>query len=42
MQQVTLSNWAAGGASSFALNSGVSLFANYKKRLQSLGHPTEH
>lgn len=31
IQQVTLSNWAAGGASSFALNSGVSLFANYKK-----------
>lgn len=31
IQQVTLSNWAAGGASSFALNSGFSLFANYKK-----------
>jgi hypothetical protein len=31
IQQVTLSNWAAGGASSFALNSGVTLFANYKK-----------
>ncbi|MDN3205493.1 DUF3078 domain-containing protein [Algoriphagus sediminis] len=31
IQQVTLSNWAAGGASSFALNSGLSLFANYKK-----------
>lgn len=31
VQQVTLSNWAAGGTSSFALNSGVSLFANYKK-----------
>lgn len=31
IQQVTLSNWAAGGTSSFALNSGVSLFANYKK-----------
>jgi hypothetical protein len=31
IQQVTLSNWAAGGASSFALNSGVSLFANFKK-----------
>jgi hypothetical protein len=31
IQQVTLSNWAAGGASSFALNSGVVLFANYKK-----------
>ncbi|TDQ16291.1 DUF3078 family protein [Algoriphagus boseongensis] len=31
IQQVTLSNWAAGGASSFALNSGVTVFANYKK-----------
>jgi hypothetical protein len=31
IQQVILSNWAAGGASSFALNSGVTLFANYKK-----------
>lgn len=31
IQQVTLSNWAAGGASSFALNSGVALYANYKK-----------
>ncbi|MBN3582638.1 DUF3078 domain-containing protein [Algoriphagus aestuarii] len=31
IQQVTLSNWAAGGSSSFALNSGVSVFANYKK-----------
>lgn len=31
IQQVTLSNWAAGGSSSFALNSGVTLFANYKK-----------
>lgn len=31
IQQVTLSNWAAGGASSFALNSGFSVFANYKK-----------
>ncbi|MDF2157563.1 DUF3078 domain-containing protein [Algoriphagus sp. CAU 1675] len=31
IQQVTLSNWAAGGASSFALTTGVSLFANYKK-----------
>ncbi|GAA0879013.1 DUF3078 domain-containing protein [Algoriphagus jejuensis] len=31
IQQVALSNWAAGGSSSFALNSGVSLFANYKK-----------
>jgi len=31
IQQVTLSNWAAGGSSSFALNSGVTLSANYKK-----------
>ncbi|MFC4871411.1 DUF3078 domain-containing protein [Negadavirga shengliensis] len=31
LQQVSLSNWAAGGASSFALNSGLQLFANYKK-----------
>lgn len=31
IQQVTLSNWAAGGSSTFALNSGISLFANYKK-----------
>ncbi|WP_215226070.1 DUF3078 domain-containing protein [Echinicola shivajiensis] len=31
IQQVSLSNWAAGGASSFALNTGVNLFANYKK-----------
>lgn len=31
VQQVTLSNWAAGGASTFALNSGLALFANYKK-----------
>lgn len=31
IQQVTLSNWAAGGASTFALNTGISLFANYKK-----------
>ena len=31
IQQVTLSNWAAGGSSSFALNSGVSVYANYKK-----------
>lgn len=29
--QSTLSNWAAGGTSSFALNTGVSLYANYKK-----------
>jgi hypothetical protein len=31
IQQVTLSNWSAGGTGSFALNSGFSLFANYKK-----------
>lgn len=31
IQQVTLSNWAAGGSSSLALNSGLSVFANYKK-----------
>lgn len=31
VQQVSLSNWAGGGASSFALNTGVNLFANYKK-----------
>lgn len=31
IQQVTLSNWAAGGSSTFALNSGLSLFANFKK-----------
>jgi len=31
IQQVTLSNWSAGGSGSFALNSGVSLFANFKK-----------
>jgi hypothetical protein len=31
IQQVTLSNWAAGGTGSFALNSGVALFANLKK-----------
>ncbi|RAI88029.1 DUF3078 domain-containing protein [Algoriphagus yeomjeoni] len=31
IQQVTLSNWAAGGASTFAMNSGLTLFANYKK-----------
>ena len=31
IQQVTLSNWAAGGASTFALNSGLTLYANYKK-----------
>ncbi|MEP0713683.1 DUF3078 domain-containing protein [Algoriphagus sp.] len=31
IQQVTLSNWAAGGSSTFAMNSGLTLFANYKK-----------
>lgn len=31
IQQVTLSNWAAGGSSTFAFNTGMSLFANYKK-----------
>ncbi|MFM7629492.1 MAG: DUF3078 domain-containing protein [Algoriphagus sp.] len=30
-QQVTLSNWAAGGSGSFALNTGVNLYANFKK-----------
>lgn len=31
VQQVTLSNWAAGGTGSFALNTGTTLFANFKK-----------
>ena len=31
VQQVSLSNWAAGGSSSFALNTSINLFANYKK-----------
>ena len=31
IQQVSLTNWAAGGASSFALNTGINLFANYNK-----------
>jgi hypothetical protein len=31
IQQVSLSNWNAGGASSMALNTGLNLFANYKK-----------
>ncbi|GAB3648749.1 DUF3078 domain-containing protein [Echinicola sediminis] len=31
IQQVSLANWAAGGASSFSLNTGINLFANYKK-----------
>lgn len=33
LQQVSLSNWAAGGASSFALNTGLQIFANYKKKI---------
>jgi len=31
IQQVSLSNWAGGGVSSLALNTGVTLFANYAK-----------
>ncbi|WP_154857025.1 DUF3078 domain-containing protein [Cyclobacterium xiamenense] len=31
MQQVSLSNWSAGGASSFAFTTGLQLFASYKK-----------
>lgn len=31
IQQVSLSNWNAGGASNLALNTGANLFANYKK-----------
>lgn len=31
IQQVSLANWNAGGASSMALNTGLNLFANYKK-----------
>ncbi len=31
LQQVTLTNWAAGGTGSFAINTGMTLFANYKK-----------
>jgi hypothetical protein len=31
IQQVSLSNWNAGGASSLALNTGLMLFGNYKK-----------
>lgn len=31
VQQVSVSNWAAGGASSFALNTGINLFANYNR-----------
>lgn len=31
IQQVSLSNWNAGGASNLALNTGAALFASYKK-----------
>jgi len=31
IQQVSLNNWAAGGQSSLALNTGITLFANFKK-----------
>jgi hypothetical protein len=31
IQQVSLSNWNAGGASNMALNTGLNMFANYKK-----------
>ncbi|MFN3802816.1 DUF3078 domain-containing protein [Belliella pelovolcani] len=31
IQQVSLSNWSAGGASNMALNTGLNLFANFKK-----------
>ncbi|WP_143962197.1 DUF3078 domain-containing protein [Litoribacter populi] len=31
VQQVSLTNWAAGGQSSLALNTGLTLFANYEK-----------
>ena len=31
IQQVSLSNWAAGGSSSFALNTSINLSANYKR-----------
>lgn len=31
IQQVALANWSAGGASSFALNTGINLFANYNR-----------
>jgi hypothetical protein len=31
IQQVSLSNWSAGGASNMALNTGLILFANYAK-----------
>jgi hypothetical protein len=33
IQQVSLSNWNAGGASNLAFNTGLNLFANYKKNL---------
>ena len=31
IQQVSLTNWAAGGSSNLAMNSGLSLFANFAK-----------
>ncbi|MFD2037176.1 DUF3078 domain-containing protein [Belliella marina] len=31
IQQVSLTNWSAGGASNLALNTGVNLFANFQK-----------
>lgn len=31
IQQVSLTNWSAGGASNFALNTGLNLFANFAK-----------
>ena len=31
IQQVSLTNWSAGGASNMALNTGVNLFANFQK-----------
>lgn len=31
VQQVGLSNWSAGGASTFAFNTGLTMYANYKK-----------
>lgn len=33
IQQVSLSNWNAGGSSNMAFNTGLNLFANYKKDL---------
>jgi hypothetical protein len=31
IQQVSLANWSAGGSSSMAMNTGLNLFANFKK-----------